>query len=97
MTWTRRKPIHGGSVGASMRLTVLATVCLALRFRVRRERGGEGKGKSKRKNKGAFRRLCSQTSAVLLQPLATVATALATYSRLFWFSAATQMRPVPTA
>ena len=27
----------------------------------------------------------------------TVATALATYSRLPWFSAATQMRPVPTA
>ena len=38
-----------------------------------------------------------QYLAALLQALATVATALATYSRLFWFSAATQMRPVPTA
>lgn len=52
---------------------------------------------SRRKNKGAFRRLCLQATAALFQPLATVATALATYSRLFWFSAATQMRPVPTA
>ncbi len=54
-------------------------------------------GKSKSKNKGAFRRLCLQATGALFQPLATVATALATYSRLFWFSAATQMRPVPTA
>jgi hypothetical protein len=34
---------------------------------------------------------------LLFQPLAIVATALATYSRLPWFNAATQMRPVPTA
>ena len=79
-----------------MRLTVLATVPLSLRFLVRRERGGNGKGKSKAKTKAPFGAFAFATGA-LFQPLATVATALATYSRLFWFSAATQMRPVPTA
>ncbi len=64
--------------------------------RVRRERGGDGKGKSGSKTKAPFGAFVLATGA-LLQPLATVATALATYSRLFWFSAATQMRPVPTA
>ena len=31
------------------------------------------------------------------QPRLTVRTASATYARFCWFSAATQMRPVPTA